>query len=341
MSKQLPSPRNGISNSESERSVLPDLFCPACRGTLQSGVSYHQCANIACAKRFPIVDGLSILIDDESSVFSITDYEVGLLSKPHQSSVQRMALRYLPSLDINVAARRNVDLLSAELFSRSEHPRILNIGGKHPQAALASLRHHADIHCTECDVVPGPGISIIADPRRLPFGDSSFDAVIADAILEHSVAPQEVVDEIHRVLRPRGLVYADTPFMLPVHGGAYDFNRFSALAHRRLFAGYTQISAGVSAGPGAALGNAVQSAMLAFVTRRWARFAVKGLCRIGFFWIKYIDYIVAHRPGALDGAQGTFFIGERSDIPLSDTELLAAYRGGTPDLYLREQPGHT
>lgn len=41
----------------------------------------------------------------------------------------------------------------------------------------------------------------------------TFDAVIAQAMLEYVVVSYQCVDEIVRVLKPTGLVYAETPFM--------------------------------------------------------------------------------------------------------------------------------
>lgn len=47
--------------------------------------------------------------------------------------------------------------------------------------------------------------------QPLPFDDASFDAVIAKDLLEHVADPVAVVTEIHRVLRPGGLVFASSP----------------------------------------------------------------------------------------------------------------------------------
>ena len=276
-----------------------------------------------------------MLIDERVSVFRIDDYGEDRLKRPAQSRLHSTALRTLPSLDLNVAAQRNAIRLRDLLFARSDRPDVLNIGGKHPRAALAALRRDPRLACVEVDCVPGANVSVIADPGSLPFGDASFDAVFVDGVLEHGVDPQRICDEIHRVLRPTGLVYADTPFMLPVHGGAFDFNRFSALAHRRLFARFHEIDSGVSSGPGAALGYAVQSLLLAFARTRASRFAVKTFCRVTLFWLKYADFLLASRPAARDAALGLFFIGERADEGIGDRALLEEYVGNTPDLYTR------
>lgn len=316
------------------------LRCPRCQGALVERGPGLECLEDTCAIRFPIVDGAPILIDERDSIFRIADYTERSLGRPAQSRLHAFALRALPSLDLNLAARRNASQLRTLLFARSARPELLNIGGKHARAAHAALRRDPKLSCVECDCIPGSGVGVIADPRALPFADGSFDAVIVDGVLEHGVDPQGIADEIHRVLRPEGLVYADTPFMLPVHGGAYDFNRFSGLAHRRLFARFRELSSGVSSGPAAALGYAIQSLLLGFVRGRRARFAVKALCRLSLFWVKFFDLLVASRPAARDAALGLFFIGERADAAIGDRELLESYVGNTPDLYARAKRGH-
>jgi SAM-dependent methyltransferase len=45
------------------------------------------------------------------------------------------------------------------------------------------------------------------DPVELPFGDSSFDAVLSCGVLEHVRDPDGSLEEIRRVLRPRGTFY--------------------------------------------------------------------------------------------------------------------------------------
>lgn len=45
---------------------------------------------------------------------------------------------------------------------------------------------------------------LIANGEDLPFGDKSFDTVICTEVLEHLVSPKKVLQEIQRVLTPRG-----------------------------------------------------------------------------------------------------------------------------------------
>lgn len=47
--------------------------------------------------------------------------------------------------------------------------------------------------------------------EALPWGDGSFDLVILDNVLEHVTDQRKTLAEIHRVLRPGGLLYQVTP----------------------------------------------------------------------------------------------------------------------------------
>src|SRR3712207_1758805 len=46
----------------------------------------------------------------------------------------------------------------------------------------------------------------VADVYRLPFPDGSFDAAYANSLLQHLADPVAALREVHRVLRPGGVV---------------------------------------------------------------------------------------------------------------------------------------
>lgn len=50
-------------------------------------------------------------------------------------------------------------------------------------------------------------VHLSPDPIRLPFPDDSFDTVLSCGVLEHVHAPEASLEEIRRVLRPRGTFY--------------------------------------------------------------------------------------------------------------------------------------
>ncbi len=53
--------------------------------------------------------------------------------------------------------------------------------------------------------------AILADGQALPFGDASFDAVIATEVIEHVRYPYRLLQEIRRVTRTTGRVLLSTP----------------------------------------------------------------------------------------------------------------------------------
>jgi SAM-dependent methyltransferase len=58
-----------------------------------------------------------------------------------------------------------------------------------------------------------PGVDIIADlDHPLPIRDEQFDAVNADQVLEHVRNLPGLVTEIHRILRPSGIVVSHVPY---------------------------------------------------------------------------------------------------------------------------------
>jgi SAM-dependent methyltransferase len=58
-----------------------------------------------------------------------------------------------------------------------------------------------------------PGVDVVADlNRHLPIKSEQFDAVNADQVLEHVANLPELVGEIHRVLRPSGILVAHVPY---------------------------------------------------------------------------------------------------------------------------------
>jgi SAM-dependent methyltransferase len=172
------------------------------------------------------------------------------------------------------------------------------------------------------DVYDSPNIQFIADAHAIPIVDGCFDGVWIQAVLEHVLDPEKVVAEIHRVLRPQGLVYAGTPFMQQVHEGPYDFARFSPSGHRWLFRRFAEINAGVQGGPGVTLSWALQYFVSGVFRSYWAG----RLTRAAFTWLRHVDKLIPPSWSS-DGACGVWFLGSRADDEMTPRQILTYYRG--------------
>lgn len=307
--------------------VLPNLRCPGCGAHLAEQAASLGCGG-AAAHAFPIVRGVPVLINDANSVFSVGELaaqQATFFQPTNDGALTRFARRLMPTDGVNVAAAENFAIVRERVLDLSDHPRVLVVGGSIDGAGIAALTAGGRVTLVETDVAWGASVQVICDVHDLPFEDGSFDGVIVQAVLEHVVDPVRAVFELVRVLKPAGIVYAETPFMQQVHGGKYDFTRFTFLGHRRLFRRFEEIASGLCCGPGMALSWSWQYFWTSFATGRRSRRALTFFSRWTSFYFKYADAFLATRPRALDAASGYYFIGKKSERTLTDRELLALY----------------
>ena len=310
--------------------ALQFLRCPQCKSELLSAEEYCRCLNAQCQKVFPIVDGIPVLINEENSVFRLTDFTRKQDTYFDTSSGRQFRDKIsdlLPGLDLNVRRGTNHRKFAELLLAKGKTPRVLVLGGAILGAGTESLLAYPSIELVETDIALGPRTGLICDAHDIPFSPETFDGVIAQAVLEHVVDPYRCVEEIHRVLKHDGLVYAETPFMQQVHGGQYDFTRFTQLGHRRLFRKFDELESGAVCGPGMALSWAYQYFLLSFTTSRSLRRVIHLFSRLTAFFLKYFDYFLIDRRGTLDAASGYYFLGRKTGNVLSDRELITLYRG--------------
>ncbi|MBL4699825.1 MAG: class I SAM-dependent methyltransferase, partial [Phycisphaeraceae bacterium] len=66
------------------------------------------------------------------------------------------------------------------------------------------------------------------DGKTLPLADASFDSAVAFQVFEHVFTPPQFLAEIHRVLKPEGLLLLTVPFVWDEHEQPFDFARYSS-----------------------------------------------------------------------------------------------------------------
>ena len=307
--------------------VITDLLqCPVCRNADVLLGKNAVCQSPTCGAIFPVVDDVPVLINEANSVFLISDFvdKQRTTQDIEPGSAKRLIKTLIPSISLNLKAKANFVKFAELLVEKNPNPTVLVIGGSTEGSGVNILQSKPEITMVETDVSFGARTSLICDAHDTPFKNGTFDGVIAQAVLEHVVDPFRCVAEIHRVLKPSGLVYAETPFMQQVHAGRYDFLRFTHLGHRRLFRNFDEIDSGTCVGPATALLWSVQYFLTSFVSSKAARLTLIGISSLALFWLKYLDYFIINTPGSLDAASGYYFLGSRSDATLSDRDLIRA-----------------
>jgi len=305
------------------------LVCPICKNKLKLLNEGLLCADSNCGALFPFVNGIPILLNEQSSLFSIDDFlaQRRTTFNLRESKFKKTARRVVPSISKNIKGESNNRKFVELLLAQSSAPTVLVIGAGPSGAGMEFLSPYPSIEQVVTDVSFGSGIGLICDAHDIPFADGSFDAVIVHAVLEHVVDPHRCVEEIHRVLKKQGVVYADTPFMQQVHGRQYDFERFTYLGHRRLFRRFEEVDSGASCGPGMALAWAYSYFLMSFTETKLLRHLIWAFSSMTSFYLKYFDHLLIDKPGTLDAASGYYFIGRKSDSVLSDRELVNLYKG--------------
>jgi len=305
------------------------LACPRCGCPLllRAPGSEFCCTNDACGPAgptaFPVLaDRWPVLIDFERSIVApeqVAPPQPTPGSARGTAAVRRRLRRLVRP--VNQVAERNISTLDRLLHG--DAPLVLVVGGGSIGNGTDGLYDSERLRLLAFDIVASQHVQLVADAHQIPLISGCVDAVVVQAVLEHVLNPWQVIEEVHRVLKPDGLVYAETPFMQQVHAGPYDFTRFTDSGHRWLFRRFAEIDRGVVAGPGTALSWSIDHAGRSMARSR----TVGTLLRRALFWVRCLDRFSSASFGS-DGACALFFLGRRSETTLSPRAIVAEYAGG-------------
>ena len=311
------------------------ICCPRCLSTLDFSTGKPLCTSATCTyerEGFPTSGGQPVLVDFEQSVFTRTNYsetDAAVLpskvkfagaTRDYTNRSLRTRFREL-MLGSNLIAEQKGELVRETLKAQTPNPCLLIIGGGALGSGVGTFYGDDAVQVVATDVYASPNTCLLADAHCLPFKNEVFDGVWITAVLEHVLEPHVVVEQIRRVLKPGGLVYAETPFMQQVHEGPYDFTRFTHSGHRWLFRMFDQIDAGVIGGPA--------SSVVWSIRYFWRGLGIGDkaatLLTAPFFWIRFFDRFMRGHPNS-DGALGIFFFGKKTERALLPKDIIAYYK---------------
>ncbi len=81
---------------------------------------------------------------------------------------------------------------------------------------------------------------VVADALSLPIADEAVNAIFCNAVLEHVSNPQQVINEMYRVLTGPGKIMTAVPFIYPYHDQV-DYFRFTHTALQQMFHQFSRV----------------------------------------------------------------------------------------------------
>jgi len=183
--------------------------------------------------------------------------------------------------------------------------RILNVG---------SGPHILRDDVINLDAFRYPGVSIVSPAQAIPLASGSIDAIVCDNLLEHVPEPKAVLREMQRVLKPGGVAFIGTPFIIGVHASPVDFYRWTDEGLRLLCKDFfEEKELGIAYGP---TGGTL------FVLQAWLALLLSFNIRVLYdFWqlffmalfipLRPLDWILCHYSLARVNALNFYYIGHK------------------------------
>jgi SAM-dependent methyltransferase len=130
-----------------------------------------------------------------------------------------------------IALRRDLHKLFEKAFDKHmpEDAVVYDIGcGQKPFATYLSsrVRQHIGV-----DLANGfyeiNHVDLIGTAYAVPAEDSVADAAILSQVIEHLESPLLAMKELHRLLKPGGIIFLSFPFLYPQHAPPHDYLRYT------------------------------------------------------------------------------------------------------------------
>lgn len=184
---------------------------------------------------------------------------------------------------------------------------ILNIG-----SGPAVLQKRNDI--INIDLFAFDHVDVLSDATSLPFEDNTADLILNIAMMEHLKNPEIVVQEMYRILKPKGILFAYVPFIVPYHAAPDDYYRWTQSGIKKLFFPFEALDVFMGGGPTSGFLWVFQewlSTLLSFGSRKLHDILLVFLMLV-LFPLKYVDIILNHYRSSANIASGFFIVATRN-----------------------------
>lgn len=149
------------------------------------------------------------------------------------------------------------------------------------------------------DLRPGKYVSVVADAAHLPFQDGSCRGLWMEALLEHVPDPSGILEEASRVLKSRGWLYCEVPFLQGEHAAPGDYRRWTRQGLTQLFSGWRVEWIEAVSGPFSVLAyqlRACLSLLTSFGSDKLYRYLFEALWGYVVWPLKFLDFFLRRHP---------------------------------------------
>ena len=95
-----------------------------------------------------------------------------------------------------------------------------------------------------CDMRQGLGVDKVLDLHNIDLPDNTVATVLSFDTLEHVEYPRKALAELHRVLKPDGVVVISSVMDFPIHGYPSDYWRFTPEAFKSILKPFDNVFVG-------------------------------------------------------------------------------------------------
>lgn len=221
------------------------FISPKSKKVLKYSPDHNSLVTEDAQESFKIINGVPFFLEDagnEDARFSNREMDKEYQSVAEQKSIFKKIKDFLYG-DFYSA---EVNQIRKEFDKFSEDNLILSIGG-------GPVRDHHLM--TNVNISNYVNVDVVADVHTLPYADNCVDAIFISAVIEHLYNPLKAIAEMHRVLKPGGIVFSITPFMQAYHGYPHHYQNLTLTGHEYYYtsSGFTLIKSGTAIGPTMAL----------------------------------------------------------------------------------------
>lgn len=287
--------------------LLELVACPLCKTKVQFEAEKQTIICSQCGEAYPIIEGVPEMFEaGKRPTVPLTDgmfQGVGGLKsrvRGHRRLYSLLKFLLLPDPVLNRSKQQIPELIQ-------------RLGPSAVILELGSGSRRLAPQVINLDVRRLPLVDILGVGETLPFLSDRFEAVIAQAVLEHVSDPYKVVAEIRRVLKPSGYAFIEIPFMQGFHASPWDYQRFTMPGLRVLFADFEIERIGISGGA---------SSALAWILKEWLSLLfsfgsqmIYQILGFVFGWllvpIKFIDVLLNRYPQSAVIASSYFLLARK------------------------------